>query len=54
MPFFQAFADHFGLPEAKTEAMAADTALRDLLQVWTALSDDAKRVIATVANADAK
>ena len=48
------FAAVFNLCEAKAEAMAADAALRDLLQVWTALSDDAKRVIATVAKADAK
>ena len=48
------FAAAFNLGEAKAEAMRNDTALRDLLQVWTTLSDDAKRVIASVAKADAQ
>ncbi|TWT69726.1 hypothetical protein [Crateriforma conspicua] len=42
-----------GLGEAESEAIRTDAALRDLVRLWSTLSDDAKRVIATVANADA-
>ena len=43
-----------GIGEAEGEAVAADATLRDLIGLWATLSDDAKRVIATVAKADAK
>ncbi|MEM6469226.1 MAG: hypothetical protein AAF802_06620 [Planctomycetota bacterium] len=51
LPFSQAFADHFGLPEAKTEAILDDATLGDLVRAWSTLDEVAIDVIATLTNA---
>lgn len=48
LPFLQAFADHFGLPETKTEAILDDATLGDLVRVWSALDDVTKDIIAAI------
>ena len=48
LPFSQAFADHFGLPEAKTEAILDDATLGDLVRAWSALDDVTKDIIAAI------
>jgi len=39
--------------DAISDAISPDAALRSIVRLWSTLSDDAKRVIATVAKADA-
>ena len=39
--------------DAISDAISADAALRSIVRLWSTLSDNAKRVIATVAKADA-
>jgi hypothetical protein len=52
LPFSEAFADHFGIPEAKGEAICNDAALRDIVQAWSTLGKPVQHAILLLVKSD--
>lgn len=48
LSFYQGFAAHFGISEAKTEAICEDAALRSVVQVWSTLDQATKDIVKTI------